>query len=133
MRFRYLLDPLFLISTALFLLNKLLLRPHLDNAFLSGHLNDCICIPLWVPVLVALMRVTGLRRHDRPPEAHEILIPLLVWSWVFEVVLPQTPLFAGIATADPFDVVSYTAGAIVAALGWRWWYRVRPVTEPSGA
>lgn len=133
MRFRYLLDPLFLGCTALFLVNKLLLRPHLDITFLSSHLNDVICIPLWVPVLVALMRITGMRRHDRPPEAHEILIPLLVWSWVFEVVLPQTPLFAGIATADPLDVASYTVGAIVAALGWRWWYRVKSATGSVSA
>ena len=127
MRFRYLLDPLFLGCTALFLANKLLLRPHLHITFLSSHLNDVICIPLWVPVLVALMRITGMRRHDHPPEAHEILIPLLAWSWIFEVFLPQTEAFAGIATADPLDVLSYTVGAALAAAAWRWIYRVRTV------
>lgn len=130
MRFRYLLDPLFLGSVALFLVNKLLLRPHLDITFLSSHLNDVICIPLWVPVLVTLMRITGMRRHDRPPEAHEILIPLLAWSWIFEVFLPQTDAFAGIATADPLDVLSYTVGAALAAAAWRWIYR-SPMAAPT--
>jgi hypothetical protein len=122
-RFRYLRDPAFLACLAAYLLNKLVLKSHTANAFVHGYLNDCICLPLWIPLMLAGMRLSGLRRHDLPPRAHEILIPLLLWSWVFEVALPQTALFAGIATADHLDVLSYTAGAIAGALAWRWIYR----------
>ncbi len=130
MPFRYLLDPLFLVATGLFLLNKFVLRPHLSNAFLHGHLNDCICIAIWVPVLLAVMRITRMRNHDLPPQAHEVLIPLVVWSWVFEVWLPQTSAFTDIAVADVWDVLCYVVGAFVAVLVWSWYYR-DPIVDAS--
>ena len=127
MRFRYLLDPVFLISVVIFIMNKWLLRPYLGDSamgwFFQGYLNDCICIPLWVPVVVTVMRIFRLRDHDLPPQGHEILLPLLVWSVVFEVVLPQTNLFLGIAIADAGDVLSYVVGAVFAAYAWHWIYR----------
>lgn len=127
MRFRYLLDPVFLMCVAVFMVNKCLLRPYLGDSamgwFFQGYLNDCICIPLWVPVVITVMRIFRLRDHDLPPQGHEILLPLLVWSVVFEVVLPQTILFRGIAIADAGDVLSYVVGAVFAAYAWHWIYR----------
>ncbi len=130
MRFRYLLDPLFLVCLSLFLINKLLLRPFIDHPFLYGHLNDCICMAVWVPVVLTVMRLFRLRTHDHPPQAHEILIPLLVWSWVFEVWLPQTAAFTDIAIADVWDVLCYVVGAFVAVLVWSWYYR-DPIADDS--
>ena len=57
-----------------------------------------------------------------PPEAIEVIIPLIVWSWVFEIVLPRTDLFGRYCIADHRDVLAYAAGALGAAVFWRWWY-----------
>lgn len=59
----------------------------------------------------------------RPPEAYEIAIPLVMWSAVFEVLLPATNAWSGRAVADPYDVFCYSAGALGAACFWRLWYR----------
>ena len=71
------------------------------------------------------MRRIGLRWEDGPPRSYEILVPLLLWSAVFELWLPCMSLFRGRAFADPLDILAYTAGALVAAVFWRAWYRER--------
>jgi hypothetical protein len=68
------------------------------------------------------MRRLGLRRDDEPPTAGELLVPLMIWSWVFEVYLPSVPFFKGLATADYLDILSYTMGGCFAAVFWRLWY-----------
>ena len=75
--------------------------------------------------MVSALRRAGLR-EDGPPRADEVLVPLLVWSLVFEVVLPRAEAFRGVAIADPRDVLAYTAGALVATVYWRWRYGVIP-------
>jgi hypothetical protein len=119
MPFRYLRDPLFLFCLGLYFVNRWVLKPHLPVAFFRDHLNDLICIPFWLPIMLWAMRRLGLRRDDRPPHWYEILVPLLIWSWLFEVLLPGLGPFRGVAVADPADVLSYTAGALLAAIIWR--------------
>jgi hypothetical protein len=126
MRFAYLRDPLFLGSVLLYLANRLVLKPLLPNAFCHSYLNDLLCLPLWVPVMLWIMRRLSLRHHDRPPEAHEILVPLILWPVIFELVLPQAPGFTGLAISDYVDVLFHAAGGLLAAGFWRTWYR-----EPS--
>src|SRR4051794_34888809 len=109
MRFRYLKDPLFLCSVALYFVNRWLLKRYLSNEFSRDYLNDVICIPFWVPIMLFIMRKTQLRRDDCAPKGSEILIPLIVWSFVFELYLPTVPFFRHLATSDCRDIVSYTA------------------------
>ena len=123
MRFRYLKDPLFLFCVALYFINRWVLKPYFTNPFSRGYLNDVICIPFWVPIMLFLMRKARLRTEDGPPTASEILIPLIIWSWVFEAWLPFTAFFKHLATSDYMDIFSYTAGAFFAALFWKLWYR----------
>jgi hypothetical protein len=47
-------------------------------------------------------------------------VPLVLWSIVFEIVLPPLGPFRGIAIANPVDVLCYAAGALVGAAFWRW-------------
>lgn len=126
MPFRYLRDPLFLFCVALYFVNRLVLKPHIHGgvfgAFLHNSLNDVICLPFWVPIMVWIMRKTGLRRGDAPPQGVEVLIPLLLWSWFFELVLPNIGPFRRLAIGDPSDILCYTLGAFLAVLLWRGYY-----------
>jgi hypothetical protein len=122
MRFRYLKDPLFLFCVALYFVNRWGLKPYLPNEFSRSYLNDVICLPFWIPIMLFIMRRIGLRRNDAPPTAGELLIPLLIWSWLFEIYLPAVPFFKRLATADYLDILAYTAGGCFAAAFWGFWY-----------
>lgn len=123
MPFRYLRDPVFLVALSIYLINKFALKPYTHNWFVHGYVVDIICMPFWIPIMIFTMRKVGLRSHDDPPHPHEILIPLVVWSWAFEVYLPDTSALRGITIADNMDVLSYTCGALVAVMIWRRIYR----------
>lgn len=126
MRFRYLRDPLFLFCLALYPTNRFLLKPNFDSVFLHGYLNDLICIPFCVPLLLLGLRRLGLRSHDAPPGPAEIIIPLLVWATVFEVVLPAHPMFGSYVVGDPADILCYVLGGLGATLIWGWYYSPPP-------
>jgi len=122
-RFRYHLDPLFLGCLTLYVVSRWVLKPLSPAPLFHHYLNDLICIPFWVPLMLLALRRMGWRAHDRPPESHEILVPLVTWSLVFEVLLPRVPAFRQLAFSDPVDVLSYTLGALAAVWIWRWTYR----------
>lgn len=117
-KFRYLLDPLFLACVGSYVVNRLLIRPHCDIRFFHAWLNDLICIPFWVPIMLAGMRLTRLRRHDEPPTFLEIVIPLTLWSWWFELYLPNLVTVETPHYADPWDIVAYSLGALFAGCFW---------------
>ncbi len=126
MPFRYLRDPLFVLCITLYFVNRIFLKPYFNQgsigAFLHGSLNDLICIPFWVTIMVWLMHKTGGRETSAPPQGLEILLPLVLWSWLFETVLPQTTYFQRLATSDPQDILCYTIGALVASVFWKYYY-----------
>lgn len=142
MRYRYLKDPLFLFCVALYFANRWIVKPYFPNEFSRWYLNDVVCIPFWVPIMLFMMRKIGLRNDDSAPSACEVLIPLLVWSWVFEAYLPFLQYFKHLATSDYLDIFAYTSGGLFAALFWKIWYgewrllRARtellPAGEPDG-
>ena len=72
--------------------------------------------------MVWTMRVLRLRTHDSAPNLHEIIVPLLLWSVIFEIWLPGTELFHGLATADHRDILCYTLGALIAGVVWHTLY-----------
>ena len=119
MAFQYLKDPLFLVCLVLYFANRLILKPFFPNEFSSSFLNDVICIPFWVPIMLFLMRRIGLRTDDAPPTGGELIIPLLLWSALFELILPQLDFFSTLATSDYRDILCYTVGTTVAAIVWR--------------
>ncbi len=123
MCFRYLRDPLFVFCFVLYFLNRWIIKPFFPNDFSRDSLNDVICIPFWIPIMLFFMRKIHLRKNDNPPSGSEILIPLILWSWFFEAYLPFIPFFKHLATSDYQDILCYTVGAVVAAIFWKLWYR----------
>lgn len=118
MCFRYLRDPMFLLCLAVYVVNRLILKAVWKEGFVHEHLNDLICIPFWVPVMLFAQRRLGLR-DDAPPRPAELIIPLVLWSWVFEILLPAVDArFVG----DHLDVMYYSLGALGAGVFWRWRY-----------
>ena len=115
--FGYLRDKLFLLACSLYALNRWGLKPRVHSAFLHDHFNDVLLIPCALPVLLLLQRLLKLREHDLPPTPGEIALYLVVWSILFEVIGPRIMPHA---VGDPWDVVSYFAGGILAGV---WWHR----------
>ena len=125
MPYRYLRDPLFVFCFALYFANRWLFKPFLPNTFSQCYLNDLICVPFWVPIMLYFLRRLHLRTDDAPPQSYEILIPLFLWSLLFELWLPYTPLLQGRAISDHTDLLFYTLGALLASLFWKQWYRLK--------
>lgn len=48
--------------------------------------------------------------------------PEVIWSWIFEIILPGTALLGDRCVADYQDIVYYALGALLASLFWKWWY-----------
>jgi hypothetical protein len=130
MRFGYLRNPLFLFCVALYFVNRFVFKAIWKSGFVHEHLNDLICIPFWVPIMLFAQRRCGLRDHDGRPEPAEIIIPLVIWSWVFEIVLPATHWLGDLCVADYWDV--FTLGALIAAVIWAAWYPQREAKPVSG-
>jgi hypothetical protein len=121
-RFLYLRDPLFLLCVATYFVNRFALKRIWATGFVHEHLNDLICIPFWVPIMLFIQRRCGLRADDASPRAAEIVIPLVIWSWVFEIILPQTGILGDACVGDYLDVLAYACGALIAGLFWHCWY-----------
>ena len=121
--FRYAADPVCVGAVLLYAVNRWALKPHgVGGAFTHGYLNDVLCLPLFLPPILFAQRLLRLRRHDGRPRLWEVLQHWLVFSLVFEVVLPRYPQWFR-TTADPLDVVAYLAGGLVRG---RCGHRARP-------
>jgi hypothetical protein len=131
MSFRYWRDPLFLICCGLYFVNRWGIKVLVPGGFFHEHFNDLICIPVFVPIMLFVMRKLGLRRWDESPAFHEIVIPLIVWSLLFEVVLPRNESWGRGMTADHQDVVYYTLGGFLASLFWTFFYSWMPRRRDS--
>jgi hypothetical protein len=119
-QFRYLRDPLFLLGCLAYAINRWLVKPHVQGGFFNSYFNDCWLIPCALPPILWLHRRLGLRADDSPPGIAEVLSHLVFWSLLFEWIGPK---FVSHAVGDPFDVVAYALGAIVAGGFWnreRW-------------
>ena len=118
-RFRYCRDPLFLLGCAAYAVNRWGLKPHVHSDFLHGYFNDLWLMPCALPPILWLHRKLGLRAHDGVPGVGEILSHLIFWSVLFEYIGPK---FMPSTTGDPWDVVAYCVGGVVAGV---WWHRSR--------
>jgi hypothetical protein len=132
MPFAYFRDPLFLACFVAYWAHRWLVANGMSNSLLRGHLNDVICVPFWLPMMLWANRKLGLRRHDRTPDAIEIVVPLLIWSVLFEVIIPMQETWHVPTVADPYDVFSYCLGAMAAATFWRWYYCKRKPSPTGG-
>ncbi len=132
-RFQYFADPVCIGSLLVYPLNRFYFKPHhIGGWFTHGYLNDVICLPLFLPMILYVQRLLGLRRHDGHPRWWEIAQHWAIFSVVFEVVLPRFPGSFD-TTADPWDVVAYAAGGAAAGLWWRWRERRSPGCTPGAS
>lgn len=117
--FHYLRDPLFLVSCAAFLLNQYVVKAHFPHAprFFFWHFNDCFTIPCALPPLLWLQRRFKLRDNDRPPTLGEVTSHLIFFSLFFKWFAPH---FLHRDVADPWDVLAFSAGAIIAYFVWHY-------------
>ena len=120
-------DPVFWTSVVVYLINRWFVRDHFPDSFFTRHLNDFLCLPMWCPVLVGILQALRLRPHGGPPAGIEILAPLLVISFVFEVLHPLSPFFREFSTGDPLDVLWYVLGGFAGIGGWRLAHGAYPV------
>lgn len=116
-RFRYVGDRLGVAAALLYGINRWFLKPAGVSGFMHDHFNDMLLIPAALPVVLAVHRGLGWRRHDHMPTAWEVIVHLVVWSLVCERIGPAV-FHRGVA--DPFDVVAYAVGGLGA---WVWWNR----------
>lgn len=125
--FRYCLDPVCLLSIVLYAINRWYLKPHhIGGLFTIGYLNDVICLPLFLPIILGLQRLLAIRKHDAYPRLWEMLQSWVIFSVLFEVILPRFPQYFR-TTGDPVDVLAYLVGG---TLAWMWWsFRDRRTRE----
>ena len=114
-RFGYALDPVGVAACAGYALNRWVIPGAWKGWFLHGYFNDVLFIPAALPLMLWLQRQLRLRNTDTYPTWEEILMHWVVWSVAAELVAPH--LFSR-ATGDPWDVVAYAAGAVMAGLIW---------------
>jgi hypothetical protein len=129
--FAYLKDRLFLACFLAYWAHRFLAAFGLSTPFLRSYLNDLICIPFWVPIMVWTARRLGWRRHDGVPNAMEVLIPLLLFAIIFEILAPNCWWYHIPTIADPLDVLAYTFGALAAVAFWRTDYDIDPIEQKS--
>jgi len=118
-RFRYWTNLPFVMGCAAYAINRWLVKPLGGPRFCYSHFNDLWLIPCALPPLLWLHRQWGLRPHDDPPHAAEILAHLVFWSALLEGIGPR---FALHSVGDPWDVAAYAGGAVASGL---WWHRLR--------
>lgn len=116
-RFRYFRDELFLAAATAYGLNRWLIKPVVASPFLRGQFNDLLLIPAALPLILWVQRQTRLRAADEVPSWSEIGLHFGVWSIICEWIGPRW-LHHG--TADPWDVLAYAVGGLLAGL---WWHR----------
>jgi hypothetical protein len=117
--FRYFADPVCIACLIIYPINRFYLKPHhIGGWFTHGYLNDVMCLPLFVPMILYLQRILGVRTHDGYPRIWELLQHWAIFAIVFQAILPRYPkLF--ITAGDPYDMIAYAAGGII---GWVIWH-----------
>jgi hypothetical protein len=66
-----------------------------------------------------------MRHTDCSPRPGELIIPLIIWSWVFEIILPGIDGLGDRFIADHLDILYYSLGALLAGLFWKSFYNSR--------
>lgn len=101
-------QPYFLLCLTLFVLNQLLEWQQLYFRPLYSYLDDLLCLPLSLTLALAAERTYFHSPKFILKKSH-ILLAVLLFSIVFEVVLPY---FSWTYTADVLDVAAYGLGAL---------------------
>lgn len=115
-RFRYARDPVCLAAVVAYAVNRWVVPGTFKGVFLRDYFDDALLIPAALPLVLWLHQKLKWRPAEARPTWAEIVMHWAVWSVAAELVAPH---FFVRATADPWDVAAYAAGALVAGLIWR--------------
>jgi hypothetical protein len=121
-RFGYWRDPVFVFCLAVYAVNRLVIKPSLTHysPFFHGHLNDCLTVPVALPIYLYVYRKIGFRPDDEPPRWWEVALHSAVWvvffEWFGPVILHQ-------GTYDPIDNWCIVGGGLVAWVLWTVYWR----------
>ncbi|MBC5994168.1 hypothetical protein [Pontibacter cellulosilyticus] len=124
-----LLQPVFLLSVVLFCLNQGLEQLQLYIWPLHTHLDDLLCLPVVLTLILAAERVYFRNPYFVLPRTYTISTALL-FSLVFELLLP---VLHAKYTSDIWDVAAYGVGAAI----FEFWInepaaQVKPKNETAG-
>lgn len=101
--------PIFTSSFILFGLNQLLELGHIFIWPLYTHLDDLLCLPITLTVILAAERLYFANPYFVLPKRY-ILSTVFLFSVTFEALLPAV---ASKYTSDVWDVVAYAVGALL--------------------
>ncbi|WP_439880871.1 magnesium citrate secondary transporter [Pontibacter sp. MBLB2868] len=104
-----LFHPVFLLCLFVFGLNQLLEHAQVFIKPLHTHLDDLLCLPIILTIILAAERAYFQNPYFRLPW-HYTLLALLSFTVVFEVILPA---FSDRYTADALDIIAYSLGAVI--------------------
>lgn len=123
--FHYWRDPLFVLCVIVYFLNRWIIKPITLGKvwFFHDYFNDLICLPFWLPIVLLVTRKIRLRDHDGPPSGYEIGFYLFLWSFMFEFFGPYYGRFFHYPVSDPWDIVCYAAGGLLAGVYWNFGIR----------
>jgi hypothetical protein len=85
---------------------------------MHDYFNDVLLLPIFLPVSLLINRWLGLRRDDRSPSLIEVGGYFLLWSALFQLVFPRHAWLFRHSTDDPYNVVAFGIGGLVAWLTW---------------
>lgn len=121
-KYKYIKDPLFIACVVVYFVNRFFIKPLTIGkiSFFNSYVNDLICFPFWLPIVLFLTRKVRLRGHDDPPDFYELLFYLLLWSFFFEFLGPAFGQHFNYPVADPWDIVCYAVGCLIAGIYWNY-------------
>ncbi len=130
--FGYVRDPLFLLSVALYFINRELIKPNLHHysPLFHGHFNDSLLVPVILPLYLLFYRWIGLRPDNAPPRFWEIALHVPLWAIFFEWFGPLM-LHKGIA--DPIDSWCFAGSGIISWLVWQRAWLMQKMKQPQRA
>ncbi len=118
MRYKFLGDPVFLISILFFSLNKFLISYTtylLNIPFMTGYFNDFFLIPCVTPIILFISYKLGLRDNKSSPQNLEVFIVLTIFIVICEYI---GPFLLNKGTYDLFDIFVYTLGGLISMIIW---------------
>jgi hypothetical protein len=130
--FGYWRDPVFLVCLAIYVVNRLFIKPNLHHysPLFHGHLNDTLTVPVALPIYLLVYRWIRFRPDDEPPRWWEVLPHVVVWMVFFEWF---GPLYLHRGVADPIDAWCIAGGGLAAWVLWQrdWLMRKGPSKSNS--
>jgi hypothetical protein len=102
--------PLFILAVLLFLTNQWLEYSGIYIPLLFSYLDDLLVMPIVLTLTLLFQRSVTYRNQAYVFSPWHVVVAIVYFALVFEVVLPR---YSERYTADPFDVLAYTAGGFL--------------------